>query len=121
MPGIVTMAGAFQPTASLLARAARKLKLTTKQTNKGFYKGTRSGNIGHFSHNPKRYYMYEIDYAKVRTFVKPSADVMESSQLMPFVASRVRAPAVAKKGKPMTGREFLGLVKEHGQEIGGTV
>jgi large subunit ribosomal protein L41 len=112
------MAGAFQPTPSLLARAVRRLKLTTKQTNKGFYKGTRSGNVGHFSYNPKRYYIYEIDYAKVRTFVKPSTEVMKASQLMPFVAERVRAPAQAKKGKPLSGKEFLDAVKEHGQEIG---
>lgn len=115
------MAGAFQPTPSLLARAARKLKLTTKQTNKGFYKGTRAGNVGHFSYNPKRYYIYEIDYAKVRTFVRPAADAMQKNHLMPFVAERVRAPAQAKKGKPLSGEEFLTAVKEHGQEIGGAV
>jgi large subunit ribosomal protein L41 len=67
------MLGPFRPSETLLARAARKLKLTTKQTNKGYYKGTRSGNVGHFSYNPKRYYIYEIDYDKVRTFVKPAA------------------------------------------------
>jgi large subunit ribosomal protein L41 len=115
------MAGAFHPTASLLARAARKLKLTTKQANKGFYKGTRSGNVGHFSYNPKRWYIYEIDYAKVRTFVKPAKVDMESSQLMPFVAERVQRPAQAKKAKPMSGEEFLTAVKEHGQEIGAAV
>lgn len=65
------MPGAFHPTESLLARAVRKLRLTTKQTNKGYYKGTRSSNVGHFSYKPNRYYIYEIDYAKVRTFVKP--------------------------------------------------
>ena len=111
------MAGAFQPTPSLLARAVRKLKLTTKQTNKGFYKGTRSSNIGHFSYNPRRYYVYEIDYSKVRTFVKPAEEIMQRSQLHPFVAARVRAPAQAKKGVSMSGKEYLDQVKEFGQEL----
>lgn len=61
----------MQPTASLFARAVRKLKLTTKMTGKGYYKGTRSGNTGHFSYNPKRYFMYQIEPEKVRTFVVP--------------------------------------------------
>jgi large subunit ribosomal protein L41 len=73
------MLGPFRQTASLLARPTRKLKLTTKMANKGYYKGTRSGNIGHFSYNPKRYYIYEVDYEKVRTFSKPAG--MEESKV----------------------------------------
>ena len=111
------MAGAFQPTQSLLARAVRKLKLTTKQTNKGFYKGTRSSNIGHFSYNPRRYYVYEIDYNKVRTFVKPHN--LDETQLRPFVAERIKAPAQAKKGKPMTGQQWLDeWAKPHWMSVG---
>lgn len=101
------MFGAFHPTPSLFARAARKLKLTTKQTGKGFYKGTRSSGVGAFSSNPRRFYIYEVDYSKVRTFVKPDAEAMESSHLMPFVAKKLKASAVSKKSKKFGGKEFL--------------
>ncbi|KIV99367.1 uncharacterized protein PV09_08912 [Verruconis gallopava] len=111
------MLGPFHASEPLLARAARKLALTTKQTNKGYYKGTRSGNVGHFSYNPKRYYIYEIDWNKVRTFVKPKN--LADSELHPFVAVRVRAPAAGNGKKKLSGKDFLSMVKELGTEIEG--
>lgn len=60
----------MQPTASLLARISRKLRLTTKQSSVrgGYYKGTGSGAMGrHTKHGG-----YIIDPAKVRTYVVPS-------------------------------------------------
>jgi len=56
----------FKPTAPL-GRALRRLALTTKMTNKGFYKGTGTGSMG--SHT--KWGGYKIDYAKVRTFKVP--------------------------------------------------
>jgi len=50
-----------------LSRAYRRLALTTKMANKGFYKGTRSGSMGsHTKHGG-----YIIDWNKVRTYKAP--------------------------------------------------
>jgi len=56
----------MQPT-NVLHRAIRRLQLTTKQVNGGYYKGTRSGAMGrHTKHG-----QYIIDWDKVRTYVVP--------------------------------------------------
>ena len=56
----------MKPTASLYARF-RRLPLTTKQVNNGFYKGTGSGAMGrHTKHGG-----YIIEWRKVRTYVVP--------------------------------------------------
>lgn len=53
--------------------------MTTKQTNKGFYKGTGSGSMGrHTEHGG-----YIIEWDKVRTYVVPGG-------LEGFKVSRVR-------------------------------
>lgn len=54
----------FKPSQSLNAR----LRLTTKQVNGGYYKGNRTGAVGHFG--PKKG-TYVIDWEKVRTYVVP--------------------------------------------------
>lgn len=56
----------MQPTAPLLRRL-RRLALTTKQVNGGYYKGTGSGSMGEHT----KYGGYKIDYQKVRTYVVP--------------------------------------------------
>lgn len=56
----------FTPTQPL-GRALRRLALTTKQANKGFYKGTGSGSMG--SHT--KWGGYKIDISKVRTYKVP--------------------------------------------------
>lgn len=53
----------FKPSQPMLAR----LRLTTKQVNGGYYKGTRSGSMGYFAKNGS----YVIDWKKVRTYVVP--------------------------------------------------
>jgi large subunit ribosomal protein L41 len=50
-----------------LQKAYRKLQLTTKDMNKGFYKGTRSGSMGRHT----KYGGYVIEWKKVRTYVVP--------------------------------------------------
>ena len=56
----------MKPTQALFKRIAR-LRLTTKQTNKGYYKGTGTGSTGtHTKHGG-----YVIDWDKVRTYVVP--------------------------------------------------
>jgi large subunit ribosomal protein L41 len=50
-----------------LAKRISRLALTTKQTNKGYYKGTGTGSTGtHTKHGG-----YIIDWNKVRTYVVP--------------------------------------------------
>ena len=57
----------MQPTPSLAVRAFRKLRLTTKDVNKGYYKGNRTGSMGrHTKHGG-----YIIEWEKVRTYVVP--------------------------------------------------
>ncbi len=57
----------MQPTRALQGMRYRKLRLTTKDINKGFYKGTGSGSMGsHTKHGG-----YVIDWNKVRTYVCP--------------------------------------------------
>lgn len=64
---------AMQPTLNLLARTTtgiRRLKLTTKQVNGGYYKGTGSGSMGrHTKHGG-----FVIDWNKVRTYVVPNME-----------------------------------------------
>ncbi len=56
----------FKPTQPLFRRL-RRLALTTKQVNGGYYKGTGSGSMGwHTKHGG-----YIIDWRKVRTYVVP--------------------------------------------------
>ncbi len=68
-PNRVTLTKAlamFKPTQPLFRRL-RRLALTTKQVNGGFYKGTGSGSMGrHTKHGG-----YIIDWRKVRTYVVP--------------------------------------------------
>lgn len=56
----------FRPTQALCKRF-RKLRITTKDINKGFYKGTRTGRMG--DHDKKG--GYKVDYSLVRTYVVP--------------------------------------------------
>ena len=56
----------MRPT-EVLFRRIRRLALTTKQANKGFYKGTGTGSTGrHTKHGG-----YVIEWDKVRTYVVP--------------------------------------------------
>lgn len=53
----------FKPSQPMMGR----LRLTTKQVNGGYYKGTRSGSMGYFAKNGS----YVIDWKKVRTYAVP--------------------------------------------------
>lgn len=78
----------MKPTLALSRRISR-LALTTKQTNKGFYKGTGSGSMGEHT----KYGGYIIDWDKVRTYVPPK--ISKDFKLTPFVTKKIWAP----KGK----------------------
>ncbi|KAI9844527.1 MAG: hypothetical protein M1838_002154 [Thelocarpon superellum] len=84
----------FKPT-QILFRRLRRLALTTKQVNGGYYKGNRTGSMGrHTKHGG-----YIIEWDKVRTYVVPSG--LRDFQLTPFVTRTM---------KPTRGR-FQGLSK----------
>lgn len=62
----------MQPTAlrsyqQRIFRTFRKLRLTTKDINKGYYKGNRTGSMGRHT----RFGGYVIEWHKVRTYVVP--------------------------------------------------
>jgi large subunit ribosomal protein L41 len=92
-------------------RKFRKAQLTTKDINKGFYKGTRTGSMGKHT----KFGGYIIDLNKVRTYVVPAgldsfkvrsrqwtvrkevdgyaiAVLTICTQLTPFVAERIDKP-----------------------------
>lgn len=58
----------MRPTAPLRVGAYRHLKLTTKDVNKGFYKGNRTGSMGRHT----KYGDYVIEWNKVRTYAVPN-------------------------------------------------
>ncbi|KXJ96745.1 mitochondrial ribosomal protein L27-domain-containing protein [Microdochium bolleyi] len=62
----------------------RKLPLTTKDINKGFYKGNRTGSMGRHT----KYGGYVVDYSKVRTYVVPD---LKGFQLTPFVTNKIES------------------------------
>ncbi|KAL2162020.1 hypothetical protein VTH06DRAFT_7805 [Thermothelomyces fergusii] len=72
----------MQPTRVLQALRYRRLRLTTKDVGKGFYKGTGTGSMGR--HTKKGGYI--IEWHKVRTYVCPPLD---GFKLTPFVARTV--------------------------------
>ncbi|KXX76844.1 hypothetical protein MMYC01_206403 [Madurella mycetomatis] len=84
----------MQPTRALLGMRYRKLRLTTKDVNKGFYKGTRTGSMGrHTKHGG-----YVIEWHKVRTYVCPS---LEGFKLTPFVTNNMPRTHGQYQGDPL--------------------
>ncbi|KAL2115934.1 hypothetical protein VTJ04DRAFT_10189 [Mycothermus thermophilus] len=72
----------------------RRLRLTTKDVNKGYYKGTGTGSMGrHTKHGG-----YIIDWNKVRTYVCPP---LEGFKLTPFVTKKVPAVHGQYEGNPL--------------------
>ncbi|KAI1325027.1 mitochondrial ribosomal protein L27-domain-containing protein [Xylariaceae sp. FL0255] len=83
----------MRPTQPLL-KAYRKFRLTTKDINKGYYKGNRSGSMGsHTKHGG-----YILDYKKVRTYVVP-AD-LDTFKLTPFVSNKIQQVRGSYTGYP---------------------
>ncbi|RCI16725.1 hypothetical protein L249_2768 [Ophiocordyceps polyrhachis-furcata BCC 54312] len=82
----------MRPTQALSVGRYRHLKLTTKDVNKGFYKGNRTGSMG--SHT--KWGGYRIDWAKVRTYVVPQN--LDAFKLTPFVSRQVTPQPGEYKG-----------------------
>ncbi|KAL8863283.1 MAG: hypothetical protein Q9178_000658 [Gyalolechia marmorata] len=93
----------MQPTAPLLRRL-RRLALTTKQVNGGYYKGTGSGAMGrHTKHGG-----YIVDYKKVRTYVVPKD--LKDFKLTPFVTKTMEPLKGFFEGDPkggLSGERYL--------------
>ncbi|KAF2137620.1 uncharacterized protein K452DRAFT_257369 [Aplosporella prunicola CBS 121167] len=103
----------MQPT-QVLQRQLRRLALTTKQTNKGFYKGTGTGSMGR--HTKRGGYIIEPE--KVRTYKVPD---LTGFELTPFVTKRVTPPSAAGLYPdplgPLSGKLYLEKWKaENGQD-----
>ncbi|KAB2579502.1 Ribosomal protein L27/L41 mitochondrial [Lasiodiplodia theobromae] len=103
----------MQPTQAL-QRSVKRLTLTTKQTGKGFYKGTGSGSMG----NHTKYGTYKIQWSKVRTYVAPD---LSSFELTPFVTKTVKQASgrgrFPDKLGPLSGKLYLEKWKaENGQD-----
>ncbi|CZS95659.1 related to MRPL27-mitochondrial ribosomal protein, large subunit [Rhynchosporium agropyri] len=103
----------MKPTQAL-AKRLRRLALTTKQTNKGYYKGTGSGSMGsHTKHGG-----YLMDWEKVRTYVVP--ENLSSFKLTPFITKNMAARPSRFQGDPkgaFSGEAYLQKWKdENGEE-----
>ncbi|KAL0941829.1 mitochondrial 54S ribosomal protein mL41 [Colletotrichum truncatum] len=74
----------MRPSPVLQVLKYRHIRLTTKDVNKGFYKGNRTGAMGRHT----KYGGYIIDWHKVRTYVVPEG--LKECKLTPFVSEAVR-------------------------------
>ncbi|KAF9876259.1 hypothetical protein CkaCkLH20_06202 [Colletotrichum karsti] len=75
----------MRPSPVLQVLKFRHVRLTTKDVNKGFYKGNRTGPTGKHT----KYGGYIIQFHKVRTYVVPKG--LKACQLTPFVSDMVEA------------------------------
>ncbi|MCJ1246325.1 hypothetical protein MMC30_003532 [Trapelia coarctata] len=93
----------MKPTQPLLKRL-RRLALTTKSVNGGYYKGTGSGSMGrHTKHGD-----YVIEWHKVRTYVVP--EQLKSFKLTPFVTKNMEPLKGDFRGDPkggLSGERYL--------------
>ena len=69
----------MQPTRILNGMKFRKTPLTTKDVNKGFYKGTRTGNMGRHT----KYGGFVVEWNKVRTYVVPPLEGFKVCRVSP--------------------------------------
>lgn len=96
----------MKPTQAILKRVSRHA-LSTKKTNKGYYKGTGTGSMGsHTKHGG-----YVIDWNKVRTYVVPNnlKDFKVHLQIFSRLVHRLLTdmkltPFVTRNMQPVKGR-----------------
>ncbi|KAF2110573.1 hypothetical protein BDV96DRAFT_195510 [Lophiotrema nucula] len=99
----------FKPSPRLYGRL-RRLPLTTKQTNKGYYKGSGTGLLGTINKKGK----FKFDLDRVRTFVVPRE--LDTTKLTPFVSrndvqNQHTGEGWEKQKKNFTGESYLDLWK----------
>lgn len=120
----------MQPT-PVLQRALRRLRLTTKQAGKDYYKGHGTGAMGrHTKHGG-----YIVDRAKVRTYVCPDLTGFRVStpqrnamyrliliiiiKLTPFVSKLVerKARTELESGQAHRGLDLIEMWKRYGGAV----
>ncbi|RDW88810.1 hypothetical protein BP6252_00842 [Coleophoma cylindrospora] len=101
----------MKPTQALFRRV-RRLQLTTKQVNKGFYKGTGSGSMGeHTKHGG-----FVINWNKVRTYVVPSN--LKDFKLTPFVTRNMKPTKGRFEGDPKGALSGVAYLEKWKKENG---
>lgn len=88
-------------------RGASRLPLTTKRGNKDFYKGNGQSYVpggGHRTGPPGKHVIggkakFRVMDDKVRYFVSPGADVLDLTDMKPYVATSVQVPETARYSK----------------------
>ncbi|KAG4417316.1 hypothetical protein IFR04_009531 [Cadophora malorum] len=102
----------MKPTQAL-AKRLKRLALTTKATNKGYYKGTGTGPMGtHTKHGG-----YIIDWDRVRTYVVPQD--LKDFKLTPFVTKNMKRTQGRFEGDPkgaVSGAAYLKKWKDENGE-----
>ncbi|KAJ5788600.1 50S ribosomal protein YmL27 [Penicillium paradoxum] len=100
----------FNPTQPMMAR----LRLTTKQVNGGYYKGNRTGSMGHFDKRGT----YRPDATKHRVYISPeklevpgkiysTKNSKEPFELAPFITKHMRkTPSNYVQDIERNGRKF---------------
>ncbi|KAK6433524.1 60S ribosomal protein L27, mitochondrial [Oleoguttula sp. CCFEE 5521] len=95
-----------------LARAIRRLALTTKQAGKDYYKGTGTGSMGSHTKDGK----YRLDYHKIRTYKVPEG--LHQFTLTPFVTMKIEKRrdsfAETATNSATDGEAYLAKWKEEG-------
>ncbi|KZT62489.1 hypothetical protein CALCODRAFT_489863 [Calocera cornea HHB12733] len=101
------------PTRAALSKASR-LPLISKHANKDYYKGNRASSLpgGPRTGAPGRHQIrgkakYTLDDRKVRVFVAPPLEVLNSTPLKPYVSTQVRLTRHQKE-------ELYGRFPAHG-------
>jgi len=107
------------PTAARLSKASRR-PLTTKRGNKDYYKGTRQAFLpgGHRTGAPGIHVVrgkakYRLLDEKVRVFVAPSMEAIQSTSLKPYVHTSVRLTKSQESASYGKFKAVGGLTPEH--------
>ncbi|KAF5392538.1 hypothetical protein D9757_002156 [Collybiopsis confluens] len=107
------------PTAARLSKASRR-PLTTKRGNKDYYKGTRQAFLpgGHRTGAPGKHVVrgkakYRLLDEKVRVFVAPPIEAIETSPLKPYVHTSVHLSKSQESAAYGKFKTVGGLTPEH--------
>jgi hypothetical protein len=94
----------MRPTQALSVGKYRHLRLTTKDVNKGFYKGNRTGAMGRHT----KYGGYIIEWNRVRTYAVPpnlaECQVREREERMEHARDGVRGTDGTRRDTPGKAR-----------------
>lgn len=100
----------MKPTPTLLGRrsAGQRIRFTTKEVGRGFYRGTRTGSMG--AHTPHGGYL--IDWRKVRHFNVPD---LKGFTLTPYVSKEIEVPEKKYTKRINDGMSYLRLWRERNE------